>query len=234
MPEAVSTFRSRLLCLLRGVLGLTYQEVLDHCSIITAPSSASLDVASKIILSSNATLKKKIMFRGVRCVLEPVNHWSGLVECFEVSCDIPDLILYLLHSGLWERQSEAWLPSCHGNRKKKKKVYPNLKIAVYSSQTSQPGLNCSTFSFFSSQFHLICTSSFDSVFLLPLINGTLWICPECFRDHARPWTLGSRNNGYFSWCVNTLLDSASPMQLCSGFLSVRGRGTCLCIYPVFM
>ncbi|KAL1784148.1 cadherin-13 isoform X3, partial [Sigmodon hispidus] len=32
--------------------------------------------------------------------------------------------------------------------KRKKKVYPNLKIAVYSSQTSQPGLNCSTFSFF--------------------------------------------------------------------------------------
>lgn len=77
MPEAVSTFRSRLLCLLRGVLGLTYQEVLHRGSVITAPSSASLDVASKIIMSSNATLKKKIMFKGVWCVLEPVNHWSG-------------------------------------------------------------------------------------------------------------------------------------------------------------
>lgn len=52
------------------VLGLTYQEVLYRWSVIIAASPTSSDVASKIILSSNAMLKKKIMFRGVWCVLE--------------------------------------------------------------------------------------------------------------------------------------------------------------------
>jgi hypothetical protein len=50
-----------------------------------------------------------------------------------------------------------------GKRKKKKqekkKVYPNLKIAVYSSQTSQPGLNCPSPSvFFAVSFNLYLTN----------------------------------------------------------------------------
>lgn len=43
-----------------------------------------------------------------------------------------------------------------------------------------------------------------------------------FKDHVCHWTLGSRNNDYFFWCVHTLLDRAPSMQLCGGFVSVRG------------
>lgn len=113
-----------------------------------SPKFSFFSVAREIILSSNATLKKKIMFMGVWCVLEPVNHWSVFVECFEVSFDIPppNSVPSLLRSVRMPRQKlDSQVAIATG---KEKKVYPNLKIAVYSSQTSQPGLNCSTFSFF--------------------------------------------------------------------------------------